>query len=484
MPDSSTPMACRYRFGERISAGGFGEVWRGTDVTLGRTVAIKLLRPACAQDPVTLARFRAEARHAATLCHPNIAAIHDFCEPPLPATPFLVMEYVAGRSLAALLADGPMSAASAMRVVADAAAGLAAAHQAGLVHRDVKPSNLLFDRDGRVKITDFGIAHAAGSAPLTTTGVLMGTPAYMAPERVVGARGSPASDIYSLGVVAYHAVTGSLPFYGRPLEVAMAHRERPMPPLPDSVPREVAALIAQLTAKDPASRPANADEVALRAGRLCEQLTAGRAHLARMPGIYRRPRPAPHPTRNMRDRARLTRFYPHAAVAAAAVAVALAGMQLAGGQRAAPSDAAAMPRPPLVQSARPHVAVAQTVEVKTSTLVGEQVTVATSQLRALGLSVLVVWQPTDSEAPGTVLSARPGGPVAVGSQVELNAASAQAAGPATDERAASPAHHEHGPGKDHRPHHGHGNDELAADGRARTDSDIPAKAAVAYELLS
>lgn len=469
MPDTSTPIACRYRLDERISAGAFGEVWRGTDVTLGRMVAIKLLRPARAQDPMTLARFRAEARHAAALCHPNIAAIHDFCEPPPPADPFLVMEYVAGPSLAALLAAGPMGAAPTMRVVADAAAGLAAAHRAGLVHRDVKPSNLLLDRDGRVKITDFGIAHAAGSAPLTATGVLMGTPAYMAPERVVGARGTPASDIYSLGIVAYHAVTGSLPFYGKPLEVAMAHRERPMPPLPEWVPREVTALIAQLTAKDPASRPADAATVARRAGRLCDQLTAGQAHTARMPGLSRRPRPAPQPTRKLRDRTRPARFYPHAAVAAAAVAVALAGVQLAGGQRAAPAaEAAALPRPPLAtQSARPQVAAARTAEVKAGTLVGEQVTAAASQLRALGLVVLVRWQPADGETPGTVLSVRPGGRVAVGSQIELDVATAQAAGPAdgqavgpaTDARAAAPAHHEHGPrgkGHGHGPGHGDG----------------------------
>ncbi len=465
MPDTSTSIACRYRLDEQISAGAFGEVWRGTDVTLGRTVAIKVLRQARAQDSVTLARFRAEARHAAALCHPHIAAIHDFCEPPPPGNPFLVMEYVAGPSLAALLAAGPMGAAPAMRVVADAAAGLAAAHRAGLVHRDVKPSNLLLDRDGRVKITDFGIAHAAGSAPLTATGVLMGTPAYMAPERVAGARGTPASDIYSLGVVAYHAVTGSLPFYGKPLDVAMAHRDRPMPPLPEWVPREVTALIAQLTAKDPASRPADAAEVALRADRLCDQLTAGRTHVARMPGRYRGSRAAPHPTRKLRDRAGPARFYPHAAVAAAAVAVAMAGVQLAGGPRAATSDAAALPRPlaaAATQSTRPRVAAAQTVEVKAGTLVGEQVATAASQLRALGLPVLVVWQPTGSETPGTVLSVRPGGQVAVGSRVELEVASAQTAGPATDERAAAPAHHHGAPGpagKHHGPHHGDGSDD-------------------------
>lgn len=289
MPHMNAETVCRYRFDEQIAAGGFGEVWRGTDVTLGRTVAIKLLRPACAQDPATSARFRAEARNAAALCHPNIAAIHDFCEPPPPAAPFLVMEYVPGPSLAALLAGGPLDTAAAMHVLAEAALGLAAAHQAGLVHRDIKPGNLLLDRDGRVKITDFGISHAAGSAPLTTTGVLIGTPAYMAPERIGGARGSPASDIYSLGVVAYHAVTGAAPFCGEPLEVAMAQREQPLPPLPESVPPEVAALIMRLTAKEPAARPEHAWDVARMAGRLCDELNAGRAARRRgSPRLQRR----------------------------------------------------------------------------------------------------------------------------------------------------------------------------------------------------
>lgn len=275
MPDISVPLARRYRLDEKIATGGFGEVWRSTDTTLGRTVAVKRLRPGCALDPVTLARFRAEARHAAALCHPNIATVHDFCEPPPPGTAFLVMEYVTGSSLATVLAHGPMGTAPAMEMLADSAAGLAAAHQAGVVHRDIKPSNLLVDAAGRMKLTDFGIAYAAGSAPLTATGVLLGTPDYMAPERVVGVQGSPASDIYSLGVVAYHALTGSVPFCGTPLNVATAHRELPMPPLPDWIPLEIAEFVTRLTAKDPVARPADASEVARQAGQLCEQLTGG-----------------------------------------------------------------------------------------------------------------------------------------------------------------------------------------------------------------
>lgn len=336
MPDTHTPPPGRYRFDEQIAAGGFGAVWRGTDVALGRTVAIKVLRLAHAQDPATLARFRAEARHAAALCHPNIAAIHDFCEPAPPAAPFLVMEYVAGPSLATLLAGGPLGAATVMRILAGAAAGLAAAHQAGLVHRDIKPGNILFDRDGRVKLTDFGISQAAGSTPLTTTGMLIGTPGYMAPERIAGARGSHASDIYSLGVVAYQALTGAPPFSGTPLEVAMAQRERPLPPLPAAVPVAVSAFIMQLTAKDPAGRPHQASDVALRAERLHTDLSGRPAPVARRIRARGRRRTEP------------ARFLRYAAVMAAATVATLAGIYLAANASSVsgPGAAAALSWPP------------------------------------------------------------------------------------------------------------------------------------------
>ena len=189
-------MAGRYRLDERIAAGGVGEVWRGHDAVLDRAVAIKLLRPEYAQHSETLARFRAEAHHAAVVAHPGIAQVYDYGED---GQPFLIMELVNGPSLAAVLADGPLNAGRAMDIVAQTATALAAAHSAGLVHRDIKPANLLIGPGGQVKITDFGIANAAGSAPLTRTGALVGTPAYLAPERVAGESATPASDLYSLG---------------------------------------------------------------------------------------------------------------------------------------------------------------------------------------------------------------------------------------------------------------------------------------------
>src|SRR5215831_10823173 len=176
----------RYRLDGRVALGGVGEVWRGTDLVLRRVVAVKLLRPEYAQDEECLARFRAEGRHAALLSHPNIAQVYDYVEkaPPIPG--FLVMELVDGQSLARVLADGPIDPARTMGIIAQAAAGLQAAHRAGLVHRDIKPGNLLVGRDDHVKITDFGIAQVAGSARLTRTGMLMGTAAYLAPERATG----------------------------------------------------------------------------------------------------------------------------------------------------------------------------------------------------------------------------------------------------------------------------------------------------------
>ena len=275
----------RYELEEQIGAGGFSEVWRATDRVLRRPVAVKMLQPGYAQDTQARERFRAEARHAGSLAHENIARIYDYGEPGPRHPPFVVMELVAGPSLAQVLAGGPLDPARSMRIVGQAATGLHAAHAAGLVHRDIKPGNLLLAPGDVVKITDFGIAHAVGSTPVTSTGMVMGTPGYIAPERVSGAQAGPASDLYGLGIVAYECLTGSQPFRGGALDVAIAHRDRPLPPLPVSVPAEVAAFVMTLTAKDPAWRPASAGEVADQAGRLRDDLLpqGDSAHLVPSP---------------------------------------------------------------------------------------------------------------------------------------------------------------------------------------------------------
>jgi len=290
----------RYRLDDRIALGGVGEVWQGTDLVLGRAVAVKLLQPEYAQDEECLARFRAEGRHAALLSHPNIAQVYDYVEKAPPVPGFLVMELVDGQSLARLLARGPIGPARAMGIVAQAASGLQAAHAAGLVHRDIKPGNLLVGPDDHVKITDFGIAQAAGSARLTRTGTLVGTAAYLAPERATGGPATPASDLYSLGVVAYECLTGQAPFDGEPLAVALAHMQQAIPPLPPSVPAAVAALVADLTAKDPSARPSSAGEVCDRAERLRTVPPDPPAAAPRSPmpaGAPRSPMPAGAPAR-------------------------------------------------------------------------------------------------------------------------------------------------------------------------------------------
>jgi len=266
--EPGTVLKHRYRLDDRIALGGVGEVWRGTDLVLRRVVAVKLLQPEYAQDEECLARFRAEGRHAALLSHPNIAQVYDYAEKAPPVPDFLVMELVDGQSLARLLAGGPMGPARTMGIVAQTARGLQAAHAAGLVHRDIKPGNLMVGRDDHVKITDFGIAQVAGTARLTRTGTLVGTAAYLAPERADGGRATPASDLYSLGVVAYECLTGQAPFGGESLAVALAHLQQAIPPLPPSVPAAVAALVTELTAKDPAARPPSAGDVSDRAERL------------------------------------------------------------------------------------------------------------------------------------------------------------------------------------------------------------------------
>jgi serine/threonine-protein kinase len=267
----------RYRLDDPIGSGGFSEVWRATDAVLSRPVAVKLLHPGYARQQEALARFRAEARHAAGLWHENIAHVYDYDEPAGGLRPYLVMELVDGPSLAGVLAGGPLDAALTMDIVAQAAAGLQAAHGRGLVHRDIKPGNLLIASGGAVKITDFGISHVIGSVSVTVTGVVMGTAAYLAPERIAGAQAGPASDLYALGVVAYECLAGAPPFAGEPLDVASAHRDQPVPPLPASVPAYVSALVMQLVAKDPAWRPGSAAEVAQQARRLRDDLRDGRS---------------------------------------------------------------------------------------------------------------------------------------------------------------------------------------------------------------
>lgn len=261
--------ARRYLLESRIATGGMGEVWRARDTTLGRTVAVKVLKREYADDATFRSRFETEARHAASLHHPGIAAVFDFGEAQsvdgsgIPR-PYLVMELVEGQPLSALLRPGsPMDPGAAASLMAQAADAIAAAHAAGIVHRDVKPANLLVTPDRQVKVTDFGIARAADSVSLTQTGQVMGTPQYLSPEQARGSAATEASDVYSLGVVTYECLAGRRPFdAGSPVATALAHLNQEPPALPASVPAPLAAVVMRALAKDPAERYAGAGALA------------------------------------------------------------------------------------------------------------------------------------------------------------------------------------------------------------------------------
>ncbi|MDK3256885.1 serine/threonine-protein kinase [Blastococcus capsensis] len=250
----------RYELEDLIAVGGMGEVWRARDVLLDRLVAVKLLRSGTAGDPVFIARFRSEARHAAALSHPNIAAVLDYGETTAAGTgeklAYLVMELVDGAPLSARLsAEGSLDTATTLSVLRQAAAGLAEAHRAGVVHRDVKPANILVRPDGTVKLTDFGISWSAGSVPLTRTGQVIGTAQYMSPEQAMGEQVGPASDVYALGMVGYESLTGHTAFEGdNPVTVALKQVQERPEPLPAELPQDVRALIDAALVKDPEER--------------------------------------------------------------------------------------------------------------------------------------------------------------------------------------------------------------------------------------
>jgi eukaryotic-like serine/threonine-protein kinase len=271
-------LADRYRLGRRIAVGGMGEVWQAVDVRLDRTVAIKVLKAELCGDAEFLHRFRTEARTTASLNHPGIAAVHDYGEtaaiPDGPEdTAYLVMELVEGEPLAAILArEGRINTDHTLDMLEQAGRALQAAHERGLVHRDVKPGNILITPEGKVKLTDFGIAKAADAAPVTRSGMVMGTAHYIAPEQALGNDATPASDVYSLAVVGYECLMGHRPFLSdNAVTVAMMHIREIAPPLPPDVPPGVRALIEATLAKDPRRRYADGGEfanavVAVRAG--------------------------------------------------------------------------------------------------------------------------------------------------------------------------------------------------------------------------
>src|SRR3954462_10514418 len=257
----------RYELHRRLARGGMADVFLARDQLLDRPVAVKVLFPEYATDPAFVERFRREAQSAANLNHPNIVSVYDWGQEQ--GTYFIVMEYVDGRSLADILrTEGPLHPHRAAEVASDIAAALGFAHRNGVVHRDVKPGNVLISPQGQVKVADFGIARALGADPesnLTQAGSVMGTATYFAPEQAQGLPLDPRSDLYSLGVVLYEMVTGRPPFSGEsPVAIAYKHvQEQPPPPahVNTNVPSDLEAIILRLLSKNPAARYSSADDL-------------------------------------------------------------------------------------------------------------------------------------------------------------------------------------------------------------------------------
>jgi serine/threonine protein kinase len=273
MLTSGQLLAERYRLARRIAVGGMGEVWEAADTRLDRRVAIKVLKPELCGDAEFLHRFRTEARTTASLNHPGIAAVHDYGETAAIVdgpkdTAYLVMELVEGDPLAAILAkERRISADRTLEILEQAGNALQAAHERGYVHRDVKPGNIMVtpNADGRVtvKLTDFGIAKAADAAPVTRSGMVMGTAHYIAPEQALGHEAEPASDVYSLAVVGYECLAGHRPFLSEnAVTVAMMHIRDMPPPLPPDVPPHARAVVEATLVKDPAQRYGSGGEFA------------------------------------------------------------------------------------------------------------------------------------------------------------------------------------------------------------------------------
>jgi eukaryotic-like serine/threonine-protein kinase len=429
----------RYELAELIAAGGMGQVWRGTDVLLGRPVAVKVLRSEYTGDPTFRARFRAEAQHAAGLSHPNIAAVFDYGETEATdgsgeTLAFLVMELVEGEPLSAVLQrEGRLSAAVTLSLLEQTASALAEAHRVGLVHRDVKPGNILVRDDGSVKITDFGIAWSAGSVPLTRTGQVIGTPQYLAPEVAEGRHATPASDVYALGLVGYECLTGHPAFDGdNAVTIALKQVRDDPEPLPDDLPRDVRRLIRRALAKAPADRmPDGAAFVAavedVRAGRPLPEPAATRS-LAVPPAAAAVP--AGSGARTVGPPAPRRRW--PAAVLVPVVTLLLGAGAAAGVFVAVSSD----------EDAGPTVVAAQTEDARimlaAQDYVGRQADEAALALSALGLLVQREEQVTADAAPGTVTAVDPAGTeLRPGDTVRVSVAVAPA--PAPRQRTSSPA---------------------------------------------
>jgi hypothetical protein len=410
----------RYELTALIATGGMGQVWQGRDTLLGRDVAVKVLRSEYTGDPTFLTRFRGEARLAAGLVHPNIATLFDYGEVE-PAGPrdehlaYLVMELVRGESLSGLLyREHRLSPERTLDVLRQSAAGLAAAHAAGVVHRDVKPGNLLLGADGEVKITDFGVAMSASSVQLTQTGQVICTPHYLSPEQAGGARATPASDVYALGLIGWQCLAGRRVFDGEnPLQVALMQLNATPDPLPDDVPAPVRALIEAAMVKDPQLRFADGaafrdaiDDV--RAGRPFRRPEVGTAELAVADAVTEQLAPDVEPQEHRRRHRMLVPLIALLAVAA----VVAGGLQLVrGGWDGAPAAATSTPS---TSSAAPP-----SVQLVSAGYLGRPYTDVQAELTARGLVVTLRPLSTSDVPDGQVIALDPVGALEPGSPVTI-----------------------------------------------------------------
>jgi serine/threonine-protein kinase len=420
----------RYELLVPLASGGMGRVWRARDTLLERPVAVKVLRSEFTGDPTFRARFRAEAQHTAALHHPNIASVFDYgeLEEDGERLAYLVMELVEGETLTALLErEGRLDAARTLDLLKQTSSALAAAHAAGVIHRDVKPGNILMGTDGVVKITDFGIAWSASSVPLTGTGQVVGTAHYLSPEQAEGGKATPASDIYALGTVAYESLTGRRAFDGEnSVQIALKQiREHPIP-LPADVPAGVRQLVERAMDKDPAAR--FPDGAALHAAVVAVTLANPTAPIPRTGahGTAILPLPlAAAPVAPARQNRRVPVPLILGALAALVLVALVVGL-LQGG--------AATPDRPASEATTTTPAPPSTIAVVAGDVLGRPVEQVQADLVAKGLQVQLVAVETADVPAGQVTAATPEGELSPNTVVALSYAVAPPPAPVvTDE---------------------------------------------------